>query len=141
MFVNFCIISVIMRGTKVKNGSCGLAECFSAPSALTQHPAGVLLSAAENYLHSTSTVGRDLFQLRFENETKTLKHSGHPWIMDSFIAMLAHYALRISDACKQRNKYFISGQIIVTTYQLANCQFPFFLLICGGWLLAGKKSR
>ena len=74
MFVNFCIISVIMRGTKVKNGSCGLAECFSAPSALTQHPAGVLLSAAENYLrlHSTSTFGRDLFQLRFENETKTL---------------------------------------------------------------------
>ena len=71
-----------MRGTKVKNGSCGLAECFSAPSALTQHPAGVLLSAAENYLHSTSTVGRILFQLRFENETKTLKHSGHPWIMD-----------------------------------------------------------
>lgn len=64
MFVNFCIISVIMRGTKVKNGSCGLAECFSAPSALTQLPAGVLLSAAENYL---STVGCDLVRLRFEN--------------------------------------------------------------------------
>ena len=92
-----------MRGTKVKNGSCGLAECFSAPSALTQHPAGVLLSAAENYLrlHSTSTFGRDLFQLRFENETKTLKHSGHPWhTMHCVLVMLASSGINILSLVK-----------------------------------------